>query len=181
MPTTTDPYRLLASIEQQSLDLAQGLPAMEDVIELWNGIGFSLAGHRFVASMGEVVEVLSVPRYTLVPGVRPWLNGVANVRGRLLPIFDLAHFFGLSHKGQSSRDRRVLVVERGEVFSGLIVDGVLGMQYFPVDSFQAATADVPDRMKSFVTGFYQRSHDVWNVFSTDSLVTNENFLTVAES
>jgi twitching motility protein PilI len=181
MPTSIDPYRILADIEQTSHAMAQGLPAREDVIELWNGIGFSLAGHRFVASMGEVVEILSVPRYTLIPGVQAWLNGIANVRGRLLPILDLAHFFGLSHKGRSTRERRVLVVERGEVFSGLIVDKVLGMQYFPVDSFQTNVTDVPDIMKDFVTGSYQRSQDHWNVFSTDSLVANENFLAVAES
>jgi twitching motility protein PilI len=181
MPTSIDPYSLLADIERKSISLAQGLPAREDVIELWNGIGFSLAGHRFVASMGEVVEVLSVPRYTMIPGVQKWLNGVANVRGRLLPILDLAHFFGLSHKGHSTRERRVLVIERGEVFSGLIVDSVLGMQYFPMDSLQADISDAPDQMKDFVTGCYERSQDRWNVFSTKNLVADEKFLTVAES
>lgn len=181
MPTSTDPYLILADIERKSRSLSRGLPAQEDVIELWNGIGFLLAGNRFVASMGEVVEILSVPRYTLVPGVKTWMNGIANVRGRLLPILDLAHFFGLSHKIRTNRDRRVLVVERGEVFSGLIVDCVLGMQYFPADSFQPGIAEVPDKMKDFVTGCYERRHDRWNVFSTERLVTNTNFLTVAES
>lgn len=179
--STADPYTQLASIERNCLKLASGLPAQKEVTELWNGIGFSLAGHRFVASMGEVVEVLIVPRYTLVPGVQPWLNGIANVRGRLLPILDLAHFFGLSHKGGSSRDRRVLVVERAEIFSGLIVDNVLGMQYFPIDTFQAGVNDVPERMKNFISGCYERSHDRWHVFSTDNLINNEVFLSVAVS
>lgn len=180
-PKPTDPYHILADIEHKSRLLSQGLPSQEDVIELWSGIGFLLAGNRFVAAMGDVGEILSVPRYTLVPGVKGWINGIANVRGRLLPILDLAHFFGLSHKNRSSRDRRVLIVEQGEVFSGLIVDSVLGMQYFPADSFQPGIADVPDKMKDFVTGSYERRHDNWNVFSTERLVTNTNFLSVAES
>ncbi len=181
MPDNVDPYRVLADIDARARSLSEGLPAQEDVIELWNGIGFTLAGHKFVAAMGEVIEILTVPRYTQVPGVKTWMNGIANVRGRLLPILDLAHFFGLSHKGRTNRDRRVLIIEHGEVFSGLIVDSVLGMQYFPVDSFQSGVADVPEKMKSFVTGCYDRSQDRWSVFSTESLVLNENFLTVAET
>ena len=181
MSSNIDPYRVLADIEFKSRTLSQGLPAQEDVIELWNGIGFLLSGYRFVAAMGEVVEILPVPRYTQVPGVKTWMNGVANVRGRLLPILDLAHFFNLSHKGRNARDRRVLVIERGEAFSGLIVDNVLGMQYFPVDSFQPGVSEVPEQMKDFVSGCYDRSQDRWNVFTTDNLVTNENFLNVAES
>ncbi|WP_020407055.1 chemotaxis protein CheW [Hahella ganghwensis] len=180
MPTKTDPFSVLVDIENKSRALAEGLPAQEDVIELWNGIGFSLAGHKFVAAMGEVVEILPVPRFTQIPGVKGWMEGIANVRGRLLPIMDLSEFFGLDHKTRSTRDRRVLVIEKGDIFSGLIVDGVLGMQYFPVDSFQEGKSDVPDKIQDFVSGYYARSQDRWNVFNTDNLIDNPNFLNVAQ-
>ncbi|ABC27449.1 Chemotaxis signal transduction protein [Hahella chejuensis KCTC 2396] len=180
MSITTDPFAVLAEIEAKSKALAEGLPAQEDVIELWNGIGFSLAGLHFVAAMGEVVEILPVPRFTQIPGVKTWMQGVANVRGRLLPIMDLTSFFELPQQTRSTRNRRVLVIEQGDVFSGLIVDGVLGMQYFPVDSFQKDAPDIPEVLRPYVSGFYARSNERWIVFDTTSLVADSNFINVAQ-
>ena len=40
----------------------------------------------------EVVEILPMPQVTPVPGAQPWLLGVANIRGNLLPIVDLKQF-----------------------------------------------------------------------------------------
>lgn len=179
MPTNKDPFSVLIEVERHSRELAAGLPAQEEVIELWNGIGFLLAGHYFVAAMGEATEILPVPRYTQIPGVKSWMEGIANVRGRLLPIMDLTSFFGLTHATRSNRDRRVLVIEQGEVFSGLIVDAVLGMQYFPVDSLQAGPGNIPEKIKPFVSGYYERSQDRWHVFNTESLVDNSQFMNVA--
>lgn len=180
MSLKTDPFSLLADIESRSKSLAEGLPAQENVIELWNGIGFALAGKKYVAAMGEVVEILHIPRFTQVPGVKNWMNGVANVRGRLLPIMDLVSFFKLPTQSRSVRDKRVLIIEHGDVFSGLIVDNVLGMQYFPVDSFGPSTSDVPEMLQPFITGSYERSDESWNVFNTVALIEDHSFLNVAQ-
>lgn len=176
----TDPFRLLVELERRSKQCAQGLPAQEEVVEYWHGIGFLLAGQRFVAPMGEVSEILHLPRVTQVPGVKNWMIGVANVRGRLLPVMDLARFFGLPEASRASRDKRVLVVEHGEVFSGLIVDGVQGMQYFPVDSHVRQAPQVPSAMQPFVEGQYVRNQDSWILFSPFSLVEDPSFVDVAQ-
>ncbi|WP_227511786.1 chemotaxis protein CheW [Psychrobacter sp. ENNN9_III] len=56
----------------------------------WRGIVFEIGGQRLIAPMGEVSEVLAMPEYTSMPLVKSWMLGIANVRGRLLPITDLA-------------------------------------------------------------------------------------------
>ena len=71
--------------------------------------------------MGEVAELLEMPTFTHLPSVQPWVLGVANVRGRLLPIFDLAQYFQGNLTGQRKR-HRVLVLEYDEYYSGLCVD-----------------------------------------------------------
>ena len=180
MPPKTDPYALLAELERRCKQCAEGLPAQEEAVELWNGIGFVLAGRKYVAPMGEIGEILHLPRFTQVPGVKGWMNGVANVRGRLLPIMDLAHFFGLKGSARTNRDKRVLVVERGEVFSGLIVDSVQGMQYFPVDSYEQYATEVPSAMTPFVLGQYIKNDEAWAVFSPFSLIEDPSFVDVAQ-
>ncbi len=102
------------------------------------------------------------------------------MRGRLLPLVDLASFFDIPRSSRSHRDRRVLVVEQGDVFSGLVVDSVLGMQYFATDNFRETPKGVPDSVRPFVSGGYERNEEVWNVFSAADLVADERFLDVAQ-
>jgi twitching motility protein PilI len=174
------PYAVLTDIARRSRRLASGLPEQEKAVELWSGIGFILSGERYVAPMGEVVEILHVPRYTHVPGVRPFMLGAANVRGRLLPLIDLAHFFKLPRSSRSPRERRVLVVEQGDIFSGLVVDSVSGMQYFAKDNRVDAPSDVSPNVRPFVQGGYEREKQTWKVFSTFELIEDERFLDVAQ-
>ncbi len=180
MSAQAAPFAVLTDIARRSRSLAAGLPEQQEAVTLWNGIGFMLAGQRFVAPMGEVVEILHVPRYTHVPGVRPFMLGAANVRGRLLPMIDLAQFFDLPRSARSNRDRRVLIVEKDDIFSGLVVDDVAGMQYFTEDSFVDYPAGIPEAVQSFVRGGYVRDDETWNVFSTFALSDDERFLDVSQ-
>jgi twitching motility protein PilI len=180
MSAQAAPFAVLTDIAQRSRSMAAGLPEQQEAVDLWNGIGFVLAGERYVAPMGEVTEILHVPRFTHIPGVRPFMLGAANVRGRLLPLIDLPSFFDIPRSSRSMRDRRVLVLEQGDVFSGLVVDGVAGMQYFAVDSFVAQPEGVPDSVQPFVKGGYERNEEVWKVFSAVDLVDDERFLDVAQ-
>jgi len=180
MSAQAAPFAVLTDIARRSQSMAAGLPEQQEAVELWNGIGFVLAGVRYVAPMGAISEILHVPRFTHIPGVRPFLMGVANVRGRLLPLVDLAEFFSLPRSARNQRERRVLVVEQGDIFSGLVVDKLLGMQHFTVENFRAAPVGVPASIQPFVTGGYERNEKVWNVFSALDLLEDEHFLDVAQ-
>ncbi|MGM0768479.1 MAG: chemotaxis protein CheW [Pseudomonadota bacterium] len=180
MSAQAAPFAVLTDIAQRTRSMAAGLPEQQEAVELWNGIGFILAGERYVAPMGEVTEILHVPRFTHIPGVQPFMMGAANVRGRLLPLVDLAGFFDIPRSSRSLRERRVLVVEQGDVFSGLVVDSVSGMQYFARDTFVASPEGVPGSVQPFVNGGYERNEEVWKVFSAADLVDDERFLDVAQ-
>ena len=178
--TASSPFDQLAQIAEKSIKLAAGLPAQDEAIELWNGIGFSLGGTACVAAMGTVAELLPVPKYTPVPGVKPWVLGISNVRGRLIPIIDLSRFLGLGRSSRRVRDKRILVLEQGELLSGIVVDGVQGMQYFSVDSFtETYQADVSEDLALFIKGAYMKADVEWLEFDTLALINDENFLDVA--
>lgn len=180
MAAVATPFELLQSLATRSRRQATGLPAQEEAVSLWNGIGFTLAGQHYLAPMGEVAEILHVPRFTQVPGVKHFMLGVANVRGRLLPVVDLAAFFDLPHATRSLRDRRIMVIEHGELFSGLVVDAVLGMQYFAVDSLISEPEEKNEIIRPFLQGAYQRNDEVWKVFSTVELSEDDAFLDIAQ-
>ena len=172
-------YSTLQALARSSLSSAQQLPAQIDAVPQWNGVGFSLLGFDFVVPMDELVEMLEVPAFTRLPSVRPWVRGVSNVRGRLLPLFDLAMFFSGSLAG-NKKHQRLLVLDNHDVYAGLWVDRVFGMQYFSVDAEKLAFPDnVPERVMEFVDGCYEANGRRWMVFRPELLAKDDHFWNVA--
>ncbi|WP_260957474.1 chemotaxis protein CheW [Pseudomonas citri] len=171
-------FELLLQIDRRCRLLGADLPSQTTHRSGWSGIGFRLGEHWYVAPMGEVSEVLHEPRYTPLPGVKAWVRGVANLRGRLLPLMDLCAFFG-HELSPVRKQRRVLVVDHDEVFTGLLVDEVLGLQHFPQDSLEAPLEDALDGPESaFVKGRF-RGERPWQVFSPFALARSPAFMDVA--
>jgi len=89
---------------------------------------------------------------------------------------DLCGFFG--HEVSAARkQRRVLVVEHNEVFAGLLVDEVFGLQHFGQDRLEPAD-QVSGPMSAFVKGRFQREQ-TWQVFSPFALAQSQGFKHVA--
>ncbi|WP_448089276.1 chemotaxis protein CheW [Pseudomonas azerbaijanoccidentalis] len=171
-------FELLLQIDQRCRLLAADLPSQPTRQNSWSGIGFRLGEYWYVAPMGEVSEVLHEPRVTQVPGVKPWVKGVANLRGRLLPIMDLCAFLG-HELSVARRQRRVLVVEHQDVFAGLMVDEVFGLQHFAQGSLEPVATDaVTGPMAAFVEGCFQ-GEQTWRVFSPFALARSQGFMNIA--
>jgi twitching motility protein PilI len=174
-------FHTLVELAQLSRHHAKGLPAQLDVKAQWTGVGFSLFGKNYVAPMSEVVEMLEMPSFTHLPGVADWIKGVANVRGRLLPLTDLAAFLG-GKLDSPWRQQRVLVVELDDIYSGLVVDAVYGMQHFEADSHSSEIKEetITESMAPYMQGaFLDESGGEWAVFSPWALIKSEPFFQAA--
>lgn len=172
------PFDYLIGLCQQIKPFEPSLPSKEDIKTNWAGIGFKILGQRMIAPLGEVVEMLPVPQATRLPGVQSWVIGLANVRGRLLPLFDLEEFFG----GELSPNRnkhRVLVLEMGELFAGLVVSEVYGMQYFPDDLPPISLPESVQHLASYSKGAYEQNALIWMSFSPFNLVRDPRFFNAA--
>ncbi len=182
MSGSTQAFNKLLDVAAVVRRTAKGLPAQQDIKSHWSGIGFTLFGQKFVTPMGEVTEMLELPPYTELPGVQSWVRGLANVRGRLLPLVDLAVFLG-GKLESARRNRRILVIESGDIYVGLVVDGILGMQHFPVDSYVREMAGIDyAAMVPYLQGSFQESSGHgWTVFSPWLLVQDEKFFQVAQA
>ena len=128
------PVALLHQIAQASASVERDVINAQDMTASWSGIGFSLCGQRMIAPMGEVVEIVNVPPITYVPRVKDWLLGIANVRGRLLPIIDLERYFGARLAGNKNR-HRALIIDVDGIYAGLVVSNVFGLKHFMSDAF----------------------------------------------
>jgi len=130
----TDAVALLKAIEDSCCGSSNGLPHKQEKGSEWSGIAFRVANASLVVALGEVVEILEFPDITFVPMTRPWVRGMANVRGSLLPVIDLNGYLNGSATKTTIRTR-VLVIDHIDVFTGLVVDEVLGSSHFIHDEF----------------------------------------------
>ncbi|MFT7686321.1 MAG: twitching motility protein PilI [Candidatus Azotimanducaceae bacterium] len=167
------PYATLLAIAERSQSVAVELPAKENARTHWNGLGFSLLGHRFVVPMSEVAEIMLVPHATRLPGVKHFVLGVANVRGKLMALLDLPAYFGATKLAAMDR-RRVLAIESEEQYFGFIVDESLGMQHFPQDAYKTSI-EVEEMFQPFVKGGYEVAGTPWPVLSLVALAADANF------
>jgi len=166
---------LLRAVEARCLAHAVGLPQQVIAEETWEGVLFSVAGRLFVTPLGEVKEILNHPAtLTLVPGTRPWVAGVANIRGNLLPIIDLQSFL-LHRQTVPGRRSRVLVVDHEGLYSGLLVDPLVGIRRFYVSEHSTRSVELPETIKKYIERVYEHDAEVWPVFSMHRLAASPEF------
>ena len=179
--TAKTPFEYLATLSLDIKKTNPSLPSQEAVQANWSGIGFSILGQRLIAPLGEVVEMLTMPEVTRLPGVQPWVMGVSNVRGRLLPMFDLEAFFGGSLSANKLR-HRVLVLEMGELYAGLVVSDVYGMYHFSEEvNLDAGNVEDAEHLTPYSQGSYEHGGVDWLTFSPFTLVRDPRFFNAANS
>ncbi len=90
-------------------------------------LGFFLAGEECAVPILRVREILEFDAVTRVPGTPPWVRGVMNLRGSVVPVIDLAVKFGLPPASLTRRTCIVVVetdLEGERVVMGVLADSV---------------------------------------------------------
>lgn len=171
------PFELLAALERRGR--AATASPVQQVAREWVGVALRLAGEALLVARDETREVLSVPtQLARVPGAKPWVRGLANVHGALLPVIDLKQFFGAGPT-VLGRGSRVLVASHRDVPAGLLVDEVLGFRRFQDTEFASLVPPVAVHCGHCLIGAYQRGTEQWPVLSLRLLLENEAFLNAA--
>ena len=173
-----NPLALLRDIEARSRLRARGLPSKIEVKETWTGIGFRLGEANLVAPLSEVREMLPYPALTTVPGAKPWVKGIANIRGNLLPIMNLPGYLG-QDSAAVTQQARVLVIHDDDIYAGLIVDAVYGLQHFFEEERCQDMPAVDESIRPYMQGAFLQAGRHWGVFDLHRLAHSPQFLQVA--
>src|SRR4051812_26338225 len=84
-------------------------------------VGFRIGRETFAVPIDLVHEIVRVPDITAVPDAPEYIEGVINLRGRIVSIVDLRKRFGEKEITRNKKNR-ILVVEVQDKYVGLIVD-----------------------------------------------------------
>jgi purine-binding chemotaxis protein CheW len=137
---------------------------------------FHLGGEGYALEVMRVQEVKDMLALTEVPGGPKSLLGVINLRGRVVPVYDLRLPFGLSREATATRAPCVLIVESNlgsEIqITGLLVDRVSDVLEFSPEEVQAAPQLGLGKATPFVRGLIRHQDafllvlDLDRIFST---------------
>jgi len=176
MPITS-PFELLSKLDARFRKNSSGLPVAKTVVDDWIGIGFAINNIPLIAKMDDVSEILPPPETIRVPGVAPWVNGLANVRGNLMPVLDMnGYLYGKPTNVR--KESRILIINKLGIVAGLLVDEVYGLRRFKPEEQQKKIKEDAGSMGDYLAGTFVDQVRRWNVFSVEKLARTEQFLRV---
>jgi chemotaxis protein CheZ len=73
----------------------------------------------------RVREIITMPSITVLPNLPPYIKGITNLRGSVIPVVNLKNL--LNSNGSNETGRVVIVISAGKITFGIIVDGITGV------------------------------------------------------
>ncbi|MGB8459968.1 MAG: chemotaxis protein CheW, partial [Candidatus Acidiferrum sp.] len=99
-------------------------------------VGFRIGNETYGVRIGAVREIVRVPEITAVPSAPDTVEGVINLRGKIIPVMDLRKRFGITEIA-SDKKNRILVVELENKLLGLIVNSASEVLKIPPSDIEA--------------------------------------------
>jgi len=144
-------------------------------------LGLSCGGERWLIRLADAAEVVAVPPIAHVPLTQPWFLGLANIRGNLFSVVDLAGFLGRDSSvphGTGNQARLILFGPRaGDLRVGVVVQSVLGLRNL---AELEAAAPVPDAPAWYGQRWNDAGGGTWQEIDLARLAEDPKFLRVGQ-
>jgi purine-binding chemotaxis protein CheW len=132
----------------------------------------SLKGEKYAIPVGRVLEVLEYAKITRLPRAAAYLKGLIDLRGRGVPVLDLALRFGLLET-EAAKDTAIVVVEMegedGSMIVGFITDAVHEVVEIPSGLVEAAPKFGVGVAQDFLKGVSRKDEEFILILDIDRL------------
>jgi len=162
------------SLREFQQGLAQRLREAQAETEPTSRLGVQAGTSNWLLKLDDAGEMLPLPDISAVPLTRPWYLGLANIRGVLASVVDFAAFTGGEVTARTPDCRLLLIAERFQSFSGLVISRMLGLKN--VQSMQPV--DEPAKRPWVAGAFRDEEGRLWHELNIGALVAHEDFLHV---
>lgn len=114
-------------------------------------VGFRIGRETFGLPISMVREIVRVPEITAVPNAPDYIEGVINLRGRIIPVVDLRKRFGVKST-EANKKNRIVVVELGARAIGLVVNSASEVLRIPPSEIEEPHSVFQEGELDFITG-----------------------------
>jgi len=123
-------------------------PAADTMLEV---LEFRLAQERYAVETSHVREVVPLHDLTPLPGTPPFVRGIVNARGHILPVLDLKKLFDLPEPGVTDL-HCIIIVHGRDLEFGLLADVVAGVRTIAVASLQPSLPTLSGIRSDYLKG-----------------------------
>ena len=131
---------------------------------------FQIDQQEFGVDIHKVSIIEKYMNITRVPTTPPYIKGVVNLRGEIIPVMDLRIKFGLPSK-EPDDDTRIIMLKFNDVTLGVIVDSVAEVVDFAEDELESVTSITNDRTLDYVVGIGRIGQRLITVLNIEKLIT----------
>jgi purine-binding chemotaxis protein CheW len=139
---------------------------MAEVLQL---VTFTLGNEEYAVDILKVQEINRMADIAKVPNSPSYVEGVINLRGRVIPVVNLRRRFGLGEKDRDARSRIVIMDVQG-VTMGLVVDSVSEVLRIPSGIVEATPPMASDVSTEFIRGIAKLEDRLIILIDMDKLI-----------
>ena len=141
--------------------------------ELLQLVTFSIGEEEFGVDILKVQEIIRTMEITKVPRAQDFVEGVINLRGKVIPIIDLRRRFGLSSK-KHDKHTRIIVIEINNMIVGFVVDSVSEVLRIPAGTVEPPPPVVAGVESEYISGVGKLHDRLLILLDLDKLLSNED-------
>ena len=138
---------------------------------------FELGSENFGVEIASVESIIKMQPITQLPHVSSFVEGVTNLRGKVLPVIDLRKRFGLAPR-ETDKNSRIIVVSLDQTEVGMIVDEVSEVLTVPAGVVEPVPAITSTVDSSFITGIAKLNQRLVILLDLHSILANEEKLSL---
>jgi purine-binding chemotaxis protein CheW len=145
---------------------------------------FLTAGEEYAISIVKVSEIVEYEAVTTVPNTPTWIRGVTNLRGRVVPVVDLAVKFGLPASGTTKFSCIIIteVMFAGEMLTmGVLADSVSQVIDLSANEIEETPAFGTRVKPEYLIGMGALGKKFCLILDIDKVLSADEFLAVTES
>ncbi len=140
--------------------------------ELIQLVTFSIGEEEFGVNILQVQEIIRTMEITNVPRAPEFVEGVINLRGKVIPIVDMRSRFGLDAK-EHDKYTRIIVVEFNNIIVGFVVDSVSEVLRIPANAVQPPPPVVAGMDSDYIDGVGKLDDRLLILLDLDSLLNTD--------
>jgi len=139
---------LLKRAEALSLPVKEDNSDTEQTIRV---LEFRLTGERYGISISFISETIHILDLTMIPGTPAFVQGVMNVRGRIIPVIDLKQLLHLEQVGISA-STSTIILRSGSYEVAFLADAIEGIRLIPVSQIKPVPLSTQGVIREFLIG-----------------------------
>jgi purine-binding chemotaxis protein CheW len=140
--------------------------------ELMQLVTFSIGEEEFGVDILKVQEIIRMMEITKVPRAPDFVEGVINLRGKVIPIIDLRKRFGLSTRDHD-KHTRIIVIEINNMIVGFVVDSVSEVLRIPSNTVEPPPPVVSGLESEYISGVGKLEDRLLILLDLDRLLSGE--------